>query len=849
LFIMKNKCFVIALFLFISNIATAQWPAQGALGGSSGSGGMMHRPMPDAPPANVKPPFLKGEQTLAETWDASIAGYGNNPDGMTVNCFAEDSDNLYIGGDFRTFDTVVAGYIVQYNRKTGQWLSLDTGVDNVVSALAVHNGILYAAGSFDVTYDDNTTLNYIAEWNGTTWQSVGGGMNNLVSSIAFIGDTLYAGGSFTQAGSNSAYYLAYWDGQNWYEAAGGTSYPVYTLLATHDSLFVGGDFGYVGGQSNTDIEAYGSAMLQDGNWQPLGDGFRANTFTLYHDTLWGGSNYYGTGNNDVLVYNIAFWNGGSWQAVTVDTNVGTNGTGEVNQLITVGDTLLALGDFSSIGGAQANGIAMYRNGAWSSLAGGLYGEGFAAIPFNAQLYVGGRYTQAGTTPAMGITSLSNGTWTALASLQYENVGWASDQVDAIATTSRYVFIGGYFETIAGQNCNHIAAYDKQLEQWTTLGSGVDGEVYSLVVMGDNLYVGGSFNYAGSVPARHIAAYNFTTGKWSAMGAGSVRPPAAIASDGTSIYAAIYNPLNGLVFYDYLGQWDGTQWNPFGNGLNAGFIEALAWQDSTLYAAGSFAESDDGTIVHGIAEIQSGDSWSSLNTGLNNYAYALAPSGDSLYVGGEFTEADGQTDSALAVWNNTTQVWNPIAASGFGGYVDALAADGKGGVYVGGGLDVAGLYNGTIYYYGLVRWNGSAFVSAGSGVDNEVEALATDETALYAGGWFEAADNGTITSLHFGALDGAGASVSISSLPDVTSLSIYPNPTSNSSTISVDLAKGNIRIEIFNALGVRVALLADGNYETGQQDFTLDASKLLSGIYFLRLTTDGVITGENFVVER
>ena len=43
---------------------------------------------------------------------------------MTVNCFAEDSDNLYIGGDFRAFDTVSAQFIVQYNRKTGIWSAL-----------------------------------------------------------------------------------------------------------------------------------------------------------------------------------------------------------------------------------------------------------------------------------------------------------------------------------------------------------------------------------------------------------------------------------------------------------------------------------------------------------------------------------------------------------------------------------------------------------------------------------------------------------------------------------------------------------------------------------------------------
>ena len=151
----------------------------------------------------------------------------------------------------------------------------------------------YAAGAFDQTYDGSTVLNYIAQWDGTSWQSVGDGMNSSVNSIAFVGDTLYAGGNFTKAGGISTSYLAYWDGQNWYEAFMGTSYPVQALLATHDSLFVGGDFNYVGSETrNTGLRAQGTAMLQDGNWTPLGSGYYCNCFAMFQGSLWVGGEYY-----------------------------------------------------------------------------------------------------------------------------------------------------------------------------------------------------------------------------------------------------------------------------------------------------------------------------------------------------------------------------------------------------------------------------------------------------------------------------------------------------------------------------------------------------------------------------
>ncbi len=789
---MKNKCFVIALFLIISNIAVAQWPDEGALGGSSGNGGLEHRPMPNVPRTNLQPPFLKGDQTLAETWDASIAGYGNNPDGMTINCFAEDSDNLYVGGDFLKFDTVHTQFIAGYNRKTGLWYALDAGLDNDVLAMVMHNGNLYVGGSFEHAGSGDSVVNYIAMWDGSSWHSIAGGMNAQVNALAFIGDTLYAGGDFVNAGGIDAEHLAYWDGQNWYQAGGGVSAPVECLFATHDSLFVGGGFRSVQSRT-TAIVANGTAMLQNGTWTTFGPGYNNSALAFFNGKLWAGGQYFSLADNSLTVNGIAYWDGSNWNAVTSDTMVGIEGS-EVNQLYVLGDSLIALGEFSMIDGVPAMNAAVLHNGTWSELGGGLYGFCNAAISFNGSLYVGGEFTKAGTVSAMAIASYANGSWTPSipADLFYNEVGWQSAEVRAIATTDRYVFIGGNFVSIAHQPCNHVAAYDKQLGEWIPLGAGVDGNVRTLAVSGNTLIVGGEFTHSGTIPTRHIAECNITSKIWSAMGAGAYRSVNALAVDSKGmVYTPIFNPFVNNVYYDDLGVWDGTSWSQFGNGLNSGFIDAITWVQDTLYAVGSFVQTDDGTIVNGVAQLQDG-TWGALNDGLNAEAYTLAASGDSLYVGGEFSEVDGQVDTALAVWNNATQQWNPIAVSGFDGIVDALAADGNGGVYVGGEFDVAGLYSGPIYYYGLVHWNGSAFVSAGSGVDNEVEALATDETALYAGGWFEAVDNGTITSLHFAALDGAGASVSISPLPDVSSLSIYPNPTSNSSTISVVLAKaGNI----------------------------------------------------------
>ena len=65
---------------------------------------------------------------------------------------------------------------------------------------------------------------------------------------------------------------------------------------------------------------------------------------------------------------------------------------------------------------------------------------------------------------------------------------------------------------------------------------------------------------------------------------------------------------------------------------------------------------------------------------------------------------------------------------------------------------------------------------------------------------------------------------------------YPNPFNPSTTISFELSqREKVRLEVYNALGERVATLVDGFVNAGSHDITFDASNLASGIYFYKLT--------------
>lgn len=80
----------------------------------------------------------------------------------------------------------------------------------------------------------------------------------------------------------------------------------------------------------------------------------------------------------------------------------------------------------------------------------------------------------------------------------------------------------------------------------------------------------------------------------------------------------------------------------------------------------------------------------------------------------------------------------------------------------------------------------------------------------------------------------------SSLPTEFALSQnYPNPFNPSSSIEFALPRASyIKLEVFNVLGERVALLVDGRMPAGVHRVEFDGANRPSGIYFYRLLHDG-----------
>jgi hypothetical protein len=68
---------------------------------------------------------------------------------------------------------------------------------------------------------------------------------------------------------------------------------------------------------------------------------------------------------------------------------------------------------------------------------------------------------------------------------------------------------------------------------------------------------------------------------------------------------------------------------------------------------------------------------------------------------------------------------------------------------------------------------------------------------------------------------------------------YPNPFNPSTNIEYMLPKSaDLRIEVYNSIGMRVAVLVDQQQSAGFHTVRFNASSYSSGMYFYRLVADG-----------
>jgi hypothetical protein len=246
-----------------------------------------------------------------------------------------------------------------------------------------------------------------------------------------------------------------------------------------------------------------------------------------------------------------------------------------------------------------------------------------------------------------------------------------------------VYIGGSFTTIDGVAYNRIARWDG--EQWNTLGPGPgfdDGEVRDI-----------AFDSEGNV----VIVGTFTTHNGAAT---------------TLNRCCWYQPSTNLFF----------QLNPGVNPGLTGPANAVVCRgsDKFYFIGGSFVTTTSGTTVNRIVAYDPDlSTWATVGAqpGLDAEVHALEVDvdGDTIYIGGEFTQENGLFDGELpyvCLWNNTSyeplQRQNDASAIGADDIVYALKMDLNGRLYIGGAFTTLGFWDAEKIGY----WSRSSFFPLG-----------------------------------------------------------------------------------------------------------------------------------------
>jgi len=352
------------------------------------------------------------------------------------------------------------------------------------------------------------------------------------------------------------------------------------------------------------------------------------------------------------------------------------------------------------------------------------------------VYAGGEFTSIGGQIRNRIAALDAST--GLATAWDPNAGGI--QVLTLVLSGSTVYAGGYFTSIGGQPRNHIAALDASTGLATPWNPNANQQVDALVVSGSTVYVGGWFTNIGAQMRNRIAALDASTGLATPWNPDSNYPVHTLTVSGTTIYAGgdFYNiggqDRYGVAALDASSGF-ATAWNPSGMYFGT-TVAALAVSGSTIYVGGNFIGIGGHNRNYLAAVRASNGNPTNWNPNPNSSVWALAVSGNTVFAGGNFTSVGGQgrdNIAALDVSSGIATNWNPAA----GGEVFALAVSGS-TVYVGGSFrgiggqarnSIAALNTST---GSATAWNPNAALSGGDAV---VSALAVSGSTVYAAGFF------------------------------------------------------------------------------------------------------------------
>jgi hypothetical protein len=431
---------------------------------------------------------------------------------------------------------------------------------------------------------------------------------------------------------------------------------------------------------------------------------------------------------------VARFNGSTWSDLGSSAFTGTN---IVYALCEHAGQVVMSGLLPSF-----NNIAIWDDlaSSWSTPGAGFNSQVKALASDGAKLYAAGGFTLSGATPMVGRAQWNGSTWT-----QIGSGGAISDAALAVWNGGLVVKGGVPLPSKLGfWNGSTLTPMADSIGVALWTGG---GNVYQLLDWGGKLVATGNFANVGSMPAPSVAIFDGVS--WSA-------PQEAWAPDMLSPEALQVTDLINwsdqlvaggsftlLAERDHyvrtvgVGSWDGAHWSPLAGGVFAFQRWFGTYQgDLVVTGWGTQATASGGTLVRSVLR-WNGISWSGFGTPPFDFGVAVQEYHGDLYVAFE----DDLAADGIRRWNGSS--WSALGTGLFSAYYgmglgEALTTFGD-SLVVGGGFDTAGGVPAT----NVAFWDGVAWHAAGAGLDDFVLALAVWNGQLIAGGAFTHSGPGAV----------------------------------------------------------------------------------------------------------
>ena len=416
-----------------------------------------------------------------------------------IQTLAKDiNGKIYIGGDF-TYQGQQK-YLLVLNPDYTPANSPNLSVNGSVNKMVIDGNNLVLSGNF-TSVNSQTRLGIAAyNLNTNSLYAFAPNADGPVYDFAVVGSNIYIGGAFGFIGGGQRNSFACVSLNNVLQSLNMPVNGSVKALDILDSLvFLGGEFDSVAGISRKNLASINLNTQQVRSWNIPTDG-AVNSVKIVSPNLYIGGAFYTLNTNTSRAgYAVADILTGSV------SNIDLVFDAPIEKLEVSNGQILAYGNFNSIGSSNKKFYAVLTTGGSIVSTPRVNNRVHASLLVGANLFLGGEFSSLGGKNANNI-----------AVMDYQSgdlLDWGIDvngEVRQISQVGNQLLVNGDFNTINSFTRVGIAMIDTIDGTPTSLDLACNGSIHRASVIGNTVYVAGEFTELGDSLRNNLASYNLTS---------------------------------------------------------------------------------------------------------------------------------------------------------------------------------------------------------------------------------------------------------------------------------------------------------------------------------------------------